>query len=290
MSILNISNQNISGNCNLKCSYAYSYHNSNTTASNAGFSINLTYDKANISPVIYNTNKYEVATISIFSPSYHKFDGSQTDAEIVIVHSPVLSGPMFIVGIPVIVSGDSTNASTILTQIITATSSNAPAQGESTNINLNNFNLNAFITPKKPLFSYTDLSGSNWIVLSKQTAISLSSTILTTLKKIIKATPTPAPEGPLVFYNPDGARKGLGGDSDQIYIDCQPVASSDEEISITKNIAKSAISFDLNNPNTILILQILISCLLFFILLFGIHYLLKYISNMNLTLPKIGRV
>lgn len=285
-SSINISSQNIAGDCNLKCAYSYDYPNSSTTARNEGFSINLTYDKANISPVIYNTNKYEVGFILIVSPSIHLFNGSQTNAEIIISHRPVVSGPPLWIGIPIIVSGDSTGASNLLNQIITAVSSNAPSQGESTNLNISNFNLNNFIPTKKPLFSYTQ-GPINWIVFGKENAIGLSQNSLNTLANVIKPLPgLQAPAGPLVFYNASGATKGLTG-GDQIYIDCQPVTTSDEEIDVTTT--KNQVSFDLNNPTTLLILQILISCILFFLLLFGIHYGLKYISNVNIALPKLGK-
>ena len=285
-SSINISSQNITGDCNLKCAYSYDYPNSSTTARNEGFSISLSYDKANTSPVIYNTNKYEVDRIIILSPSIHLFNGNQTNAEIIISHRPVVSGPPLWVGIPVIVSGDSTGASNLLNQIITAVSSNAPVQGESTNLNISNFNLNNFIPAKKPLFSYSQ-GPINWIVFGKENAIGLSQDSLNTLAKVIKPLPgLQAPAGPLVFYNASGATKGLTG-GDQIYIDCQPVTTSDEQIDVTTSI--TPISFDLNNPTTLLILQILISCILFFLLLFGIHYGLKYISNVNIALPKLGK-
>jgi carbonic anhydrase len=286
-STINISSQNIAGDCNLKCAYSYDYHNSSTTARNEGFSISLSYDKANISPVIYNTNKYEVASIIIYSPSVHLFNGTQTNAEIIISHRPVISGPPLWVGIPIIASSDSTSASTLLTQIITAISTNAPAQGESTNLNISNFNLNNFIPAKKPLYSYSQ-GPINWIVFGKENAIGLSQDSLNTLAKVIKPlTGVQAPAGPLVFYNASGATKGLSGSGDQIYIDCQPVTTSDEQIDVTTS--KSPVTFDLNNPTTLLILQILISCILFFLLLFGIHYGLKYISNVNIALPKMGK-
>lgn len=285
-SSINISSQNIAGDCNLKCAYSYDYPNSSTIVRNEGFSISLSYDKANISPVIYNTNKYEVDRIIIVSPSIHLFNGNKTKAEIIISHRPVVSGPPLWIGIPIIVSGDSTSASNLLTQIITAVSTNAPVQGESTSLNISNFNLNNFIPENKPLYAYSQ-GTINWIVFGRENAISLNEATLNTLAKVVKPMQgVQAPSGPLVFYNKSGATKGLTG-GDQIYIDCQPVTTSDEEIDVTTSITPT--SFDLNNPTTILILQILISCILFFILLFGIHYALKYISNVNITLPKLGK-
>jgi hypothetical protein len=214
------------------------------------------------------------------------FDENHTDAEIIISHKPLVSGPTLVVAIPITISGDSTTSSRTLVQIINSISSNAHTQGQSTNINISDFNLNNFIPAKKPLFSYSQ-GPMNWIVFGKENAIGLSQDSLNTLAKVIKPLPgVQAPAGPLVFYNASGATKGLTG-GDQIYIDCQPVTTSDEQIDVTTT--KSSTSFDLNNPTTLLILQILISCILFFLLLFGIHYGLKYISNVNIALPKLGK-
>jgi carbonic anhydrase len=172
MSIINISNQNIAGDCNLKCSYIFDYHNSSVSATNSGFSIDLTYDKSYISPVIYNNNKYQVQSISIYSPSIHLFNDAQANAEIVITHNALVSGPQLNVAIPIIVSGDLTKASTLLMKLINDVSSNAPSQGESTNLNMSTFNLNTFIPVKIPLYSYTQQSSNiNWIVFGKENAI-----------------------------------------------------------------------------------------------------------------------
>jgi len=286
MTSINISRQNKAGDCSLKCSYSYDYHNSSVIATNAGFSINLSYDKANIPPVIYNTNKYEVEGISIYSPSIHLFDENHTDAEIIISHKPLVSGPTLVVAIPITISGDSTTSSRTLVQIINSISSNAHTQGQSTNINISDFNLNNFIPAKKPLYSYTDNSLINWIVFGKENAIGLNQNTLNTLKTIIKPYPGILPKGPDIFYNVSGPTKGLSGNNDQIYIDCQPVTSSEEEVDISTS--KSAISYDLINPTTILIFQILIVCILFFIILFGLNYGYQYISNYDVSFPKFG--
>jgi len=288
MSTINISSQNISGDCKLKCAYSFDYQNSSLIARNDGFSINLSYDKANLPPVIYNTNKYEVESIMICSPSIHMFNGAVADAEIIIKHSPVVAGQPLSVAIPIIISSDLNGASTLLTQIITSVTTNAPAQGEKTNMNISNFNLNLFVPAKKPLYSYTQ-GTTNWIIFGKENAISLKSDTIATLKKIIKPFPSvQAPAGPAIFSNASGAIKGLSGNNDQIYIDCQPVTTSSESIDYVAS--KSPISFTFNDPTAGLFLQILLSFVFFLVLLFSIHYGLKYISNVNAQSPKIGKM
>jgi carbonic anhydrase len=289
MSSINISSQNVSGNCNLKCAYSFDYQNSSTTAKNLGISINLSYDTSNIPPVVFNANKYNVDTVMLVAPSIHSFNGSPMAAELIISHKPVVSGEPFSVGIPIMESGSSTDGSNMLKQIITTTAANAPAQGESTNLNISNFNLNSFVPAKKPLYSFTDTNSStNWIIFGQESSIPLSKDTLATLNSILKPSqPQTYSSAPAVFINSAGANQGLG--KDQIYIDCQPVTTSDDSIEVTNNVAKSDITFDLNNPTTILIIQVFVSCILFVVLLFGIQYGLKYISNLNVTLPKMGK-
>jgi hypothetical protein len=141
---------------------------------------------------------------------------------------------------------------------------------------------------KKPLYSYTQ-NKTNWIIFGRENSISLKGPILAVLKKIIKPFPNnEAPSGPDLFFNPDGALQGLSGNKDQIYIDCKPVTSSKEKIDVVEK--KKHISFDLNTPTTFVILQILISFVLFFVLLFAIQRGLKYVSNVNVTMPKIVKL
>jgi len=287
MSTINISSQNISGDCKLKCAYSFDYQNSSLIATNNGFSINLSYDKANLPPVTYNTNKYEVDSIMICCPSIHMFNEALADAEIIIKHRPVVAGQPLSVAIPIITSSDLNSASTLLTQIINSVATNAPAKGEKTNMNISNFNLNAFVPAKKPLYSYTQ-DATNWIIFGKENAISLKSDTITTLKKIIKPfSNIQAPAGPEIFSNVSGAIKGLSGNNDQIYIDCQPVTTSKEKIDYVA--LKSPISFTFDDPTAGLFLQILLSFVFFLVFLFAIYYGLKYISNVNAQSPKVGK-
>jgi len=291
MTSLDINSRNVIGDCKLKCSYSFDYQNSSTIAKNDGFSITLSYDKANVSPVIYNINKYEVESVKIYAPSIHDFNGSPTDAEIVIMHTPVVSGRSLAVAIPIILSTSSNNskASTALSQIISITSLNAHAKGQSTTTNSSDFNLNDFVIPKIPLYAYTQSDSTNWIVFDKDNAILLEKSLIDTLTQIISPLPKSQRElmGPQLFYNKSGAVKGLsGGSNGQIYIDCQPVSESEEKVEFVK--FKNPISFELNN-SAIFIIQAIISCVIFIILLFGIYYGMKYLtkSSARVTTSKI---
>ena len=102
-SSMNISSQNISGKCNLKCEYSFNYSTSKFTATHGQEMLILTPDKANIPPVTYNTKKYNLENISIYAPSLHSFNGTIANAEILITHTPINGGSALIVCIPITV-------------------------------------------------------------------------------------------------------------------------------------------------------------------------------------------
>lgn len=234
--IMNISNDNVAGKCDLKCQYNFNYTGSTTVAKNEGFNISLTYERSKIDPVNFNNNKYYVQRILLYSPSIHLFYGSKSTAELVIEHYPTNGGQLLNVAIPIIQSSDYNSASTLLANIINAVALNAPSQGKSTTINTSNFSLQK-IVPKKPFYSYTENSGIDWIVYGKENAISLNSSVISTLNKIISPeTDLLCPVGPLLFFNSKGPSSVLGND---IYIDCKPVGASDETVEIEQDISST---------------------------------------------------
>ena len=115
---INISPKNISGKCDLKCAYNFTYPESNSTAKNNNVMITLTPDNSSEPPVTYNTEKYTVSNIYITCPSLHKFNDKKLDAEIFIQHVPVKGGQNLTVAIPIISSSESSTASNLITQII----------------------------------------------------------------------------------------------------------------------------------------------------------------------------
>ena len=281
-SIMNISPDNISGDCELKCSYSFTYPSSNTTATNNAFYINLTYDKTNSDPVVFNTNKYYVEQIHLYSPSIHLFNGKPVAAELVVEHYPSSGGYPLKVGVPITVTGEQNIGSIILSQIIKTVSQEAPTQGDSTNINIDNFTLQTLI-PKKPFVSYSEDNGTNWIVYTTQFAIGMRKEILETLAKIlIRPSDIICPSGPKLFINKKGPVNALGND---IYIDCKPVNSSgEEEVKIEKDSSSDSSSFYESEEfkTFIKILALVIVFIIFFVLL---YFGFKGISDIKI--PKI---
>jgi len=286
---INISSNNVQGKCDLKCSYNFKYPETNVTAKNNGSMIALTSDNTSTSPVTYNNQKYNVSNILIVSPSIHVFNNSPAAAEFIIEHTPVTTGEQLYVGIPIISSSESSDASNFITQIIESVSNSAPAQGETTNINISGFSLDN-IVPKKPFFSYT-APGNNsgdWIVFPILNAIPISSSILTTLGKIIKPFPLPTP-GNGLFFNSTGpnASDGMG---DGIYISCQPTGSSEEEtvVSYNTNTTSYDLASILNNPITLLVFQVIIGCIVFIITFFALNYAYNYLVSKPIKMPNLS--
>ena len=286
---IDISTQNISGKCDLKCAYNFKYSESNSTAKNNGVMIGLTYDESSVSPVLYNNQKYNVSSIFITCPSLHTFNGSQAQAEIIIEHTPLIGGPQLNVAIPITSSSDSSDASNLITEIIQSVATNAPSQGNTTNLNLSGFTLQN-IVPNKPFYSYTDSRKNEWIVFGILSAIPLNSDILTTLGQIIKPFPLPM-TGNSVFFNSSGPNT-TGKIGDGIYISCKPTGSSEEEIPVeyTKDTPSYDFSNMMNNPITKIIIQIVIGCILFIIVFLMFNYIYTWLTTGVTKLPSIPKI
>lgn len=285
---LNISPKNVAGKCDLKCSYSFKYSESNSTAKNNGIMLKLSYDSTSVSPVIYNKEKYNVSDIIIVSPSMHVFNNAQLPGELIITHTPVKGGNVLKVSIPFKSSSESSNASQILTDIIKKIATNAPSEGDSTNLNMN-FNLQN-IVPKKPFFTYTQ-GTTDCIVFGELDAIPLSSKTIETLQQIIKPYQVMTPTVDL-FYNSNGPTSGfqLG---DGIYISCQPTGSSAEEIAVEYDKTPSSTTVDfsniLENPTFKLLIVIFTGCVLFVLIFYGISVFYNYLSSDVPKLPSFPK-
>jgi hypothetical protein len=284
---INISPKNVTGKCDLKCSYAFKYSESNSTAKNEGVMIDITYDSASVPPVVYNQEKYTVSKIMITSPSLHMFNGNSMPGEILIEHIPVKGGNNLNVCVPFASSSESSTASDLITQVIEKVSANAPSKGDSTNLNISGFNLQS-IVPRKPFFAY--FTGHyDYIVFGQLDAIPLSSSTITTLQQIIKPFPIPMPSAQL-FYNSKGPVSGLQI-GDGLYISCQPTGSSEDETAVEYD--KNSSSFDLSNildsPAFKFLITMVVGCLLFIIVFYGLSAFYNYLSSDAPKLPALPK-
>jgi hypothetical protein len=280
---MNISPQNIAGNCTLKCDFSFDFPVSSCTATNYGTSLNLSFNYSS-PPVIFNNTKYNFLGAGLNSPSFLLYNNQKTSAELILYFQPVSGGKFLILSIPLSTNGVSGAASNKITEIINAASKGAPSQGGSTSQGIVDFTLNDFI-PLKEFYSFSYPDSYDFISFGTQSAIYISQTDLTTLQKIIgPSNYIPFASGPSLFINKNGPTKGLGlsGGSD-IYIDCQPTNSSEEEINEVVNVKAPTTTYDAGpvifgiifNPFFLL----LILALIFVALIIGINKGLKYITG-----------
>lgn len=268
---INISQQNVKSSCNSKCAYSFNYPESALTAKNNGYFISITYDNGTIPPVTFNSQKYNVSSIFIFSPSIHTFNNKKAPAEICIEHAPLTGGDNLIVSIPL--TSSSASSSNPINQIIQTITQNSPSENETTNININGFTLNNII-PVKPYYYYSESGNSDYIVFNITNAISISNSTMNSLKQIIKPYPIPTP-GTELFYNSSGPNTVEKNKLDEgIYISCQPTGNSKETTDVTYE--KKSSGFDMSsfwNSRTFqIIIEILSGCIMFIVLFFALNY------------------
>lgn len=269
---MNISPQNIAGTCESKCSYAFNYPTTNsTTVSNYGAYLQFTYELSNTSPVLYNNNSYNVASINIYSPSLHKYNGSRTDGEVVIRHTPVSGGSPLYVIIPLSTGGLTTTGSQVISNVIKAAGKSAPSAGKNTNKGVGEFTLNNFI-PMKQFYSYTT-SKIDCVVFDISNSIGVNSDDITTFKKIVKSAPSnPFTGKTSLFVNTKGPSNSLGGGD--IYIDCQP---TDQVIGNVTQDKKSSVN-DLGSQEN---LMYFVYVVVFMFLIFVLYSIIKYVSGLG---------
>lgn len=291
MADFNISQDNVSGECNLKCAYSFQYSNSNCVAKNNGDSIVLSYDDSNVPPVTYNGNKYKVSGVSIYASSYYLFNGKPVKGLIGINHTPVVGGNTFSVIIPIISGNSSMPSSNILTNIINETANLAPKSGNKSVISVENYNLNN-IVPKKPFYSFNipDPHGDTEVIAyGIEYAITIDADTIAKLNSIIKSETYIFKAADLgkIFFNPKGPNSsGSSSGNDDIYIDCQPVNVSEETIQMSTENKLSAdykMKSDYNARDTLLKIfynpwfQLLL--LIFAIVLF--YYFIQFVLKLG---------
>lgn len=284
---IDINIDKIQGKCNFKCNYSFQYNNSACIAKNLGDYISLSYDNTSSPSVIYNDSGYNVKEVRIYSPSIHSYNGIRMDGELIIVHNSITGLNPLLVCVPIRVNDVMALDTKILSNIIRTISNNAPNKNEVTNINIQDYNLNAFV-PKKPFFSYTGNllyqpcdDKINYIVFSpNQHYINISSEALEFLNKIITKHKYKTSNKPTqLYFNEKGAKPYTTNDN--IYIDCQPIDidknEKDDKIIVTN--MPNTYSFKLTDIMKNSFFQFLISILFFIFIFYLISWLFKLRSR-----------
>lgn len=295
---IDISSSKSSGKCDLKCEYRFRYQTSSCVGKNVGDYISLSYDNSSTSSVTFNLISYVVKEVRLYHPSLHSFNGNKLDAEMIIVHTSNTGEMPLLVCIPIKISNSASVSSAFFKNVITTMAKNAPAEGDSTTIKMNNYNLNFFV-PKKPFYSYTGIEPYqpcsekvNYIVYdASEIYLDMPQSVYDNFKKIIKENYYTVKSGLPFFYNPKGSNTAT---NDDIYIDCQPVDQSEETTEVV-NDTSSSIDFsfeDLKNNDVFKFIVAVVIFLIFIYLLYGLISMFKLVSkgiNKASEMLNIGR-
>jgi len=289
---IDIAIQDISGNCDLKCAYNFNYPVSSCNVTNRGSYISMSYDSSSNPPVMYNATPYTVKEIRIYNPSLHSFGEKKSVGEIIITHISNKGGNPLLVCVPLEEDNATTKGSSYLSSIIDTMATNAPSDGESTNVLINDFTLNEFV-PKKPFFSYTAIQpyqpcvgNVDLIVFGKAIgSCKISTDALQKFKSIITENTYTVKEGPLLFYNSKGPGSSESMD-DEIFIDCKPVNSSTEETTITNQTSTSTtqqmtMEDIVNNPAFIFIMSFLAIIVIIYVIKLFYYGIAKAFVNIS---------
>jgi hypothetical protein len=283
---MNISRDNISGECNYKCDYSFNYQKSNSTAINKGSHLILTYETFPTPPVVFNYEKYNIQDISLYAQSFNTYNGSPASGELAILHTPINGGIDLVVIVPITTSGTTTKSSQILTEIINMVSVGAPAENDQTNQGIPEFSLNELI-PKKPFYTYK--IEANYIVFGIQDSITLDPTVFAKLANcipgdntaIINTMRNTTTNSKLIINSSGPSMLTTGDGTNDIYIDCKPTGNSEEnqEVVNVKSDVVNDFQDVLSNPTFLMILSLIISVFFILVILFSSHYGLNYIAS-----------
>ena len=283
---MNISSQNLTGFCDYKCSYAINYSNSTSSLTNMGQYMRITYENTTQNQMMYNSGTYSIESISVYSPSLHLYNGVATDGEICIIHTPNDVGKNVLqVCIPLsttTLSGQATDGANIISNWVSACSSGAAAQNESTNQGINIFTLNSLV-PISQFYSYTGVNNDNsqtqdFVAYGIEEAIYISVETLATLTQMITVPATIIfAGGSDLFLNKTGTSTNTQGDG-QLYIECQPTDESDDTVNVQVK-SKQPVDFDIGEYFTFQYMKYIYFALCVIVFLYLISYLLNMVKQ-----------
>ena len=226
-----ISEKNVSGTCDLKCDYHFMYATAMSTVKHEESYLEMSYTETTPS-VFFNSEGYKVDASRLYCPSLHSYDGSNADAELIIVHSSLSGAQTLMVCVPVRAA---TVAKSALDGVVEAAVGGAARVGETATVGA--LRLTGLIPHGVPLYSYTgttpwlpcEQTTVNYVVFRDSPA-PISAASLAALQKLVRPSSVQPLAVPL-FVNKKGAQPGGGGGMAEgggdLTFDCQPVSSSD---------------------------------------------------------------
>lgn len=293
---IDISMKSIKGKCNQFCLYSSKYTPTSSIGTNQGNYISLTYDNGSTNPVVYNRQNYVVEQMRLYFPSLHTFGGNKMAGEFVIIHTPVMGGDALIVCVPIKPTGIQSASAMMIAKTVQTISKKAPNSGETVQV-FTKLDLSKLM-PKAPYFSYVgtlpfppSTGKVNFIVFNVTNgAFDVDPNVLNGLNGVI--TPhtiqtiqrTVRSHDGNVFYNAKGPT--AMSQENEIYIECAPTGSSDEEITVGEKEESGEGDVDIaaffKSDAGIIIIQILMATLIAFIMIYAVHKVFA-LTNIRIT-------
>jgi hypothetical protein len=257
---MNISPSDITNKCDEKCLFTYNYTLVNSVnISNSGTCFIISYSSSN-PPVTFNNLGYNLQNISIYFPSLHTFNSTQEIGEIVMNHTCQTNQTKILnICIPILSSGglscqlfNNIVACILGKSIYNTEDTTTITSSSASSYSLPNSNFNTFLnlTSSAPYYYYSQSKTQDVIVFGLNNGISLISALpVGETSNNITSLVTPEtsilfPSVSNLYYNSDGPSVDYGDEN--IYIDCQPVNQSNEQILEFKSIKDM---FSSSSPN-----------------------------------------
>lgn len=280
--ITNDSKININA-CTLKCDLSFDYGDiSDLKITNRADHLSLTSTATN-KPITYNLSTYNIAEIRIYRQSVNKFNGKNSDGEMIIIHTSNEGKHPVHICVPIKKGNSSDIATGVLSTVISQASLGANSSGKEVLIQEPEFvyNLNDFV-PRKPFYMAL-VNNINYIIFppSSNTYVYINISDFETLTTITTSK-TYTTINPPISYN---ARGPSLAKTDEIYIDCQPVGESDNKKTIVTDNGKPALSaaFNLNTFFSNVFIQLILGSLVFVIFIVIINKFLDAMSSKTPT-------
>jgi len=267
--------------CTTECELSFDFKETNLTVQNREQFLNFVIDPVMTPPVVYNNKKYTSFFGAVFydasSNPYVSYDNVAPAAMFAVF---LQSGSnQLSIAIPIIESStNQTSASEMLTTVLNDSFLKAPATNTQAKLAVYDFSFQSIFPTNSPFFVLNNTNGATNNVFFKN-PISIEKNVLDKLKNILKPLIGGLGIPTNVYYNETGAVSNALIKDEEIYIECQPVNSSKEKIEyVTKNPFKNDLSTILNDPTTYLILQLILSCLVFVIIYFVLSKGFKFMT------------
>jgi hypothetical protein len=277
--------------CTTGCELSFDFKETNLTVGNRKNYLVFGIDPVMTPPVVYNNKKYTpVLGYVIYYASSSKPPFSYDNVAPTALFAVFLqSGSnQLSMAIPIVESStNQTSSSVMLTKVFEDSVSKAPNPNEDAKLAISDFSFQSIFPTNSPFFVINNDNSSTSIFFKN--SISIGKTVLDKLKKIIQpALPFTLAQSK-VYYNESGAGSNALIKDEEIYIDCQPVNSSKEKIEyVTKNPFKNDLSTMLNDPTTYLILQMILSSIVFLVIYFVLSKGFKIMTLGKMPIPTSG--